>query len=206
MTTEAERPVLESMYNSAYDLPTKDEDVLRSMISILWYVGSSTGCVANRDIQMLVSRGRQSVSSSISRLIKSGSIELVEKSDGSKASCYKVDTTLERTDRELSVLDGAHQEAFRHGGINDSQRKVLDALDTNQTPKRLGEITGLSTSGVYAALGKLRNRGLVSKTGKTWYREKFTTAQINAELDTSDSFIARKSRISTERGKYYNRI
>jgi predicted transcriptional regulator len=203
MVHEAERPILAEMYNSAYDLDFKDESVLRSMIAILWYVGSTEGGISNRDLQMLSARGRTSVSGSVSRLMKNGFIELVEKSNGTKASKYKLNTEVERQERTTSVADGVHQETFRHGGISQGAVSVLDALTETSTVREISEQTGLSASGVYSALRKLRGLGLVHKTGRKYSRTRITSGHLEASVDAHDAYTKRKIRVADERRRYH---
>jgi predicted transcriptional regulator len=194
-----ERPQLERMYNSAFDLNKKDEDVFRAILSVLWYVGSHEGHVSNRDIQLLVARGRQSVSSSVGRLIRAGYVSLLEPSDGAKASKYAVDLSVERFTREQSIIDEVHQDVLRHGGLTHNQLALLEALDHDKTPKQLAEVTNLQLSGVYYSLKKLEKYDLVSKNGKKWTRSSLSSDKLNALFDASDSYAKRSSRINTER-------
>ena len=204
LSNEAERPLLSGMYNSDYDgIQLKDQDVLHAMISILWYVGSLQGGVSNRDLQMLVSRGRQSVSASVSRLIKHGIVTLVEKSDGAKASIYRIDPTVARSERSSSPLSELHQETFRHGGISHTQRRIINALSEPKSPAQLSAELETSSSGVYGALKKLSGIGLVRKEGGLWVANQVHKDEVEAMLDVHDSYVKRKSRISMERGLYH---
>jgi len=203
MRDEAERPVLEEMYNSAFKLPLKDERVLRAMIAILWYVGDLEGCVANRDLQLLVARGRHSVSSSVSRLIKQGYVELVEESEGAKASKYRINPDVERSKRTETILDRVHHEAFRHGGIPASAVTVLQSLSQPRTVNELVQTTDLSQSAVYSALHTLKDLDLAVKSGKHWAKNGTTVDQLNSTLDTTTSHAKRKHRIIEERSRYY---
>lgn len=205
LSTEGERPLLEKMYHSSFDLDTKDEDVFRAMLSILWYVGDTAGHISNRDIQLLVARGRYSVSSSVSRLINNKYVTLLETSDGNKASKYKVNTHVSMETREKTLVDSIHQEVLRHGALSHNQVAILDALTENKTPKQLSDETDLGLSGVYYALNKLERYDLVEKSGKRWGRTAISPDALNALFDAQDSFSKRKHRIAQERSLFSNR-
>jgi hypothetical protein len=196
---EGDRPVLETLYNSTYDVPKKDEDVLRAMISVLWYVGDAEGCVSNRDIQMLVARGRQSVSSSVSRLLKTDYLELIEPSSGKKASKYRVNLSTNVETRQATIKDKLHPEALRHGGLTHNQTTILDVLEENKSANQVSTETGIPLSVVYYSLKKLKRYGLVNKTGKRWFKENVSVERINNTLDVLDKGLIRKHRIHSER-------
>lgn len=205
LTNEGGRPTLEKMYHSTYAVDPKDEDVLRAMISVLWYVGDVEGHISNRDIQMLVARGRYSVSGSVSRLLHSNYITLLETSDGAKASKYRVNTAVPMETRETTLADQVHQEVLRHGGLSHKQLAVLDALTEFKTPKQLESETDLGLSGVYYALNKLKEYELVEKSGKKWGKTSVSPDKLNALFDAQDNFAKRKHRISMERSLFSNR-
>jgi len=205
LTNEADRPTLSRLYNSEFDVSMKDQDVLRAMLSILWYVGTLEGGVSNRDIQMLVSRGRHSVSASVSRLMKADIISLVKPSEGKIASIYRVNPEKATGEREHHVLDGLHQEAFRHGGISPSQRKVVAVLQsTSMSVKDISKTTGISTSGVYYAVKRLRSFGIVTSENGLIGLCPVTKQQVHSTLDVQDKYLVRKHRIAEER-RAYNR-
>ena len=206
IVNEGTRPNLLDLYKRSFpELTTKDEDVFRAMLAILWYVGDTSGHISNRDIQLLVARGRYSVSASVSRLIKDKYVTLLEPSDGTKASKYKVNMLVPTEERTVSLSDRIHQDAKRHGGLSQNQIAILDHLSAPETPADIADELGISLSSVYYALNKLKKYGFVNKDGKEWSKERITIDRVNATLDVNDSFQKRKSRIATERRMFSNR-